>query len=136
MAVRRIIASGLVAAGSFAAQHRKFVTGVGLGSGGAVVFNAARDAAAQFILVVERHGDAFLDRQTRHLDAFADMLSNFCAALFSASVAAATGVAALALCGLLVPYRGSRGMLTVCLCNNEQQTQLYFRVAWLQGTLH
>lgn len=119
MAVRKVIASGLNAAGAFAARHRNFVAGVGLGSGGAVVFNAAQDAAAQFKLMVERYGDAFLVTQSLQVTASADMLSIVRATLLSATAVTATGVAALLLRGLLVPSGGGRGMLTVCWYYDE-----------------
>ena len=113
MAFRKVTASGLGAVRSFAAQHRGFVTGVGLGSGGAVAFNAIRNAAAQFNMALERYGDAF---QKLLLNAFADFLSVVCAGLTGASAVAATGFAALLLRKSLTSSGGSRGVLIVCLC--------------------
>ena len=116
MTVRKVIASGLEAVRSFAARHGKFVTGVGLGSGGAVVFDVARDAAAQCATAFERYGDAFLVRQNLQLDASADMLSIVCASLISVSTVTATGLTALLLHTCMTSSGGSRGVLTVCLC--------------------
>ena len=114
MASRKLIASGLDAVRSFAAQHREFVTGVGLGSGGAVAINASRNAAAPISMAFKRYGDAFLVRQKLLLDLQTAYV--VCASLTSASAVAATGFAALLLHEFLTSSGGSRGVLIVCLC--------------------